>query len=386
MTDAAQTPAQNQDELTPGHLDLGDEGWAGGAAWRSFARVFFVVAALGVAAAFAVNAVVDPMGLTGAGRFPLVTVEGASRAGKAARLQQLAEEPEVLLLGSSSARNFDPKTVEELSGRTAFNASMSAGRPADAFAMASLAAEHFVTDDDLRSRGEKAAGPHLVYFLDVDSALASNPPNAGLVTTADLRRQFGRMELGRMALETFTPYLQLSTLKLSAQSVRRYMRGERFSEASSESSIRVDGFRVKDPLRGGGVDNQARFNAETERYRLSIYGTGEPATLDRRARNHIERMVADANERGDTPTIVIMPVNPKAVEVLRPFGWDERYEAVRDFVTELGTRHELRLVDLHRAEDVGLSKRDYYDNVHTTTEASDRILGELAERSVFTER
>jgi hypothetical protein len=385
ITSIHDSVAVRRDELTPGHLELGDEGFAGSVDWKLFVMMILGLLAVGVTSIFGFNAVVDPMGLTGSGRFPLVVVEGASRQAKSERLLGLSEKPGVVLLGSSSARNFDPETVKDLTGKSAFNGSMSAGRPADAFAMTSLTSEKFpstASTPDGNPASDPDSFPHAVYFIDIDTALAKNPPNAGLVTTSALRKQFDRLETVRMSLETFTPYLQRSTIELSMKSIKRKRAGEEYVEPNAQKELRADGFRRRDPL-AGNEGNKKRLAIETERYRRTIYATGNPKYLDHRSTDFVERMLNVALERGGTPTVVIMPVNPLAVDMLEPYGFQERYTAVREYLNELSDGGKIRVLDFGDAEKLGLGPEDYYDNVHTTPEASDKILAAVNEQSAL---
>lgn len=359
------------DELTPGHLDIGEGGFVGSARWRSMVRWFVAALLVLVAGAFALNWYVDPMDLSGSGRYQPQVAEARNRMWKVELLAGLEQAPGVLVLGSSTARNVDPSEVGCHAGTSAFNASLTAGRTIDAYALASYV-------DDRFPRGRY---PHLLWAVDVDGLFRDLPANPGLVTTPQLARQFSTAERVRLAGQVFRPYLTTQALQLSVTTLRTGVAQAPIPPARAR--FRVDGFRLRDPYARGG-NAARRTRAGIDRYRTSIYTPREHAgRLGRDARRWFERTLAVANRRGDVPTIVLMPVHPDAVEALAPYGWHERHRALVRYLHGLRGRYRLNLVDLSDARDAGVEAGDFQDNVHLGQAAMNRMLGVLAGRGEF---
>lgn len=360
---AAKPTVVDTDVLSDGHLELGDGGWSGSSGWR-WANVSFIAALIvGVIAAFSFNLYVDPLGISTSKRYAVQSVDGVSREAKARLMAQLDDAPGVLILGSSTSRNADPKTVEELTGVTAFNAGMTAGKPVDMFAMASYAFDIW-----------EEAPPHIIYLFDVDVTLRDTPPNGGLLTTPELWRQFNARDKARIATTVWRPYLSRDTLALSWKSFRARTPYQPVL-ASAMSKFRADGFRMKDPYAAQSAEKRRRV--ETLRYRSMIYGNDGAERLDPRGREFIRRLVARANANAITPTIVVLPPHPEYRKAVLPDGYDRRREAVIRWLHELESEGDAEVVDMTNLADFGGKPQDFSDHVHMTKPNMDRLFEEL---------
>ena len=100
-------------------------------------RRFLLVFAAASVAIFGIllglNVHVDPHGIFGTGRFPVLTA--TSRTEKLARLEALSPAPEALILGSSTMMRVDPAVLERLSGFKSFNASVDSAKSEDFLAL-----------------------------------------------------------------------------------------------------------------------------------------------------------------------------------------------------------------------------------------------------------
>ncbi len=353
----------NADVLSDGHLELGEGGWLGSSSWRRVNVLFGLALILGVAMAFAFNLYVDPLGISKSHRYAVQSVDGVSREAKARLMAQMKDAPGVLLLGSSTSRNADPKTVEDLTGAPAFNAGMTAGKPVDMYAMASYAYDIW-----------QDAPPHIVYLFDVDVTLRDTPPNGGLLTTPELWKQFNARDKARIATTVWRPYLSRDTLNLSWKAFRA---GTPYRPvlADALSKFRPDGFRTKDPYEG--QDATARRRAETLRYRNLIYANDGAERLDPRGREYIKRIVALANSEAQTPTIVVLPPHPAYRAAVLPDGYDRRREAVIRWLHQLRAEQDVRVIDMTNLSDFGGKPQDFSDHVHMTKPNMDRLMEEL---------
>ena len=357
------------DVLSDGHLELGDGGWSGSPAWASAVRWFLLALILGVGAVFACNAYVDPNGITGSKHYQIVLFDGLNRAAKVELMSAAEHPPRVLILGSSTSRNADPKTVEQLTGYPAFNAGMSAGMPIDMYAMASYAYSLW-----------NSAPPHIVYLVDVDTTLNPTPSNAGLLTTPELWKQFTFADKARVARDAYRPYLTRDALMNSIRSVQA---GTPYSDlvVNAVTHFRPDGFRRRDPF--AHANAVQRREAETRRYRETIYRNNGAERLDAVSEDYLTRLVDLAAEHDQVPTIVLMPPHPAYRAAMQREGYERRRVAVLRFLHTLRADGHARIVDMTSIHSFGGDPALFSDNVHMTKPNVDRLLTQLNELGVL---
>jgi hypothetical protein len=73
------------------------------------------------------------------------------------------------------------------------------------------------------------------------------------------------------------------------------------------------------------------------------------------------------NEQGQTPVIVLTPVNPKLRKILAPLGWTERHEEVVAYVESLQGEYDFVFLDMTDPRVFDYDKKEWYDGVHLTT-------------------
>lgn len=361
--------AADPDVLSDGHLELGEDGWLGSPAWAATVRWFFCALLVGVGAVFAFNAYVDPNGITGSKRYQIVLFDGLNRAAKVELMSRVEHPPKVLILGSSTSRNADPKTVEELTGASAFNAGMSAGMPVDMYAMASYAYNIW-----------SSSPPHIVYLVDVDTTLSPTSANAGLLTTPELWTQFSRTDKARIARDAYRPYLTRDALMNSLRSVQA---GTPYSNlvVNTVTHFRPDGYRRRDPF--AHANAAKRREAETRRYRESIYRNNGAEQLDSVGEDFLTRIVALAAAHDQKPTFVVMPPHPAYRAAMRRDGYERRRIAVLRFLHTLRADGRAQVVDMTNLHSFGGDPMLYSDNVHMTQPNVDRMLDKLNELGVL---
>jgi hypothetical protein len=221
-------------------------------------------------------------------------------------LSAIGQPPEVYWLGSSTSREIDPRSISAATGKRSFNAALSAGGPA----------EHFAMVQALRSRFPQAS-PHLVIALDVES----------------LRKR------------KFVPF---SPRPAGAQ-------------PSATTRYRWDGFRRVDPYRNRILAKELPISIA--RYQVEIYPF-YPKIDDAQLR-YLSATIAAANSWGDVPTVVIMPAHPSFSRALSPRGRSARAAQLLAALTDIGASGlKLNVVHLASPTSFGGSSTCYSDGVH----------------------
>lgn len=231
---------------------------------------------------------------------------GIDRPMKLELIDVLEAAPQTLWLGSSTSREVDPDVLTALSGRTAFNAAVSAGRPLEARVFASAMAGKF-----------PAAVPHIVIGLDVE--------------------QFRR--------ERQDP-------------IRRRPAG---SQPPPSRRYRADGFRKINPYAAWVLSEH--LAPSIRRYVREVY----PAFrgLDPVQVRELRALIEMANIAGGTPSIVIMPAHPSFIRTLRPLGRPARRAALLQTLAGFAADGlKFRQIDLGTIGTFGGTPAGFYDCVH----------------------
>src|SRR5204863_518169 len=87
------------------------------------------------------NVLVDPFAIAGTGLLP--TAVEADRTVKLDLIRKLERSPDIVILGSSRARQAEPSFLTQLTGETAFNAAVTGGTAADAWVRARYVKDRF---------------------------------------------------------------------------------------------------------------------------------------------------------------------------------------------------------------------------------------------------
>lgn len=256
---------------------------------------------------------------------PAAQAARIDRPMKAELMEALSASPKILWLGSSTSREADPRQVAALTGRSVFNAAVSAGQPFEA--------RFFVTTVDRRFPTEL---PHLVIALDVEQ----------------LRREH-------------------------ASPIRRRPAG---AKPLPSKRYRADGFRKINPYVGRRL---ARYlGPSIERYRREVYP--RLRRLDPTQLSHLRAILALANERGGTPTIVLMPTQPRFAAAMRRYGRAERRRELDTWIRRTAAEgFRFRVADESHIRQFDGTAAGFYDGVHMRPSNMARMIRDLHVRGML---
>ncbi len=331
---------------------------------------------VGAVAAF--NAFVDPYASFGKGQTSLAIWN--DRDVKVRLVDGLTAPPETIVLGSSRALKVEPSYITRLSGRPAFNAAVSGGKPVDAYVFIRLLHDRF-----------PQTHPTYLWLLDQES-FAPEPIDPILVNNDRLSRYLPQQERVEARLTDLSWLLSWRTL-LTSWRTWQHTRAERRQAldrqqqeaqkgtrpAAPKAEFLPDGFRVSDahdrraargvPLAEGIAASTKVFS---DRYRNHFPG------LSRMQKTWFERTLSQLNRSGSTPVLVLSPVHPRLLSVLRPLGWNRRHEQVLEYLAGLRGRYRFVLLDMSEIASFDGSPRLFFDGVHMKVGNYRRLL-----RTVF---
>lgn len=334
------------------------------ASHRRFVFLLLCASAFVVACVAGLNAAVNPYGSLGENEQP--SAIWSDRAVKVDLVNALTTPPQTVVLGSSRALKVEPAYITRLSGRPAFNAAVSAGKPVDAYVFVRLLHDRFPTTPQT-----------YLWLLDQES-FAPEPMSPVLVNNATLSSYLPKKERFEARLTDLSWLLSWRTLKTSwrtwqHQRTERKAVSQRQTQTSAKGSKQrtsrieflPDGLRVFDvndlrakrgvPLRDGIAASTEIF---AKRYRTDFPG------LAQMQKTWFERTLRQMNDWGSTPVIVLSPVHPRLLAALRPLGWDRRHEQVLAYLATLRPHYRFVLLDMSYVSSFGASPRLFFDGVH----------------------
>jgi hypothetical protein len=351
--DAAPPPGRLKRRVIPDPPKM-DESKGGRA--LLFVLILVLVTALVMGGVLALNVIADPYGSVGTHYFPTVTT--SDRTVKADKIEQLQAGPELVVLGSSRSMRYEPEYLKEKTGLSTFNAGVNGiGGTADAWAMS-----QFIHD----TRPE--ADPAYLWLLDVESFVpfevgartANEPRMAQYVGQPSIGE--GPREFARALWENRSTLLSLDTAWDSAR-LLLFREEAKSSQSKYRRQILDDG--VLKPRQWTEKEWKRRWPNSIERYsdlHQNLY-----KGLDPTAKEYFEKTLAFMNEQGQTPVLVLTPINPKLRRILAPLGWRDRHREVVAYAESLQGAYDFVFLDMTDPRVFDFDKKEWYDGVHMTT-------------------
>lgn len=96
-----------------------------------------------------------------------------------------------------------------------------------------------------------------------------------------------------------------------------------------------------------------------------------PAT---RARAYFEDTVRLLNEHGTTPVIVLMPIHPRVLRVMKAHDMGGERQRLRDYLAELGGTLDIKVLDFTTIRSFNGRAAWFYDGVHITRRNANRVI------------
>ena len=96
-----------------------------------------------------------------------------------------------------------------------------------------------------------------------------------------------------------------------------------------------------------------------------------------RATSYFEQTVEFLNEHGTTPVIVLMPVHPRVLRVMRLHHIGGEREQLREYLAGLSEKYDIEVVDFTRIQSFNGEPGWFYDGVHITRRNANRVITAL---------
>jgi hypothetical protein len=279
---------------------------------------------------------------------------------KADLLQALPRQPELVFFGGSRAERFDPVYARRMTGLASFNFALSNGRPEAAWALV-----NWLYDRRPGAKLRWVWGVNSATFgdHDLDPALLQDQRFSWYFGDALLSAQ--RKHLPQTVAEMPTRS-RLDTRRYAPNGLLLWNTYDRYREIGGTLEKSLDRYIATAVAKVKGAPN--------------VTSAGESGGGRTRSRVHFEKTLRLFNEHGTTPVIVVMPVHPRVLGALKPYGRDRSHAKLLAYLHGLQSRYQLKVVDLTRLSSFGGDRNGFYDGVHITRANSDRVIDELVKR------
>jgi hypothetical protein len=267
---------------------------------------------------------------------PPSCTDHGDRFTKLTLLNQLPQAPHILVLGSSRARPAMPKTLQTLTGGSAFNAGVHQGNVSDEYVFARLLAQRF-----------PAAKPGYLIFVDVGIANDGVNPE---MADEPLAKPF----LGSSASSKTSTCVNNNNYTADG--------GLNYPEPSKAQRAAKVAATLPGALAGLKADGKKTYHIIPSRT------------------TYLQKLLALANNQGATPVIVLNPLYPKVLAARKKYGFPE-LKAANTYLTWLHTQYQFISLNGEDIKTWGGKASDFSNVNHIDRYNMDRLLAYVVAHS-----
>jgi hypothetical protein len=259
--------------------------------------------------------------------------------------RNLEKSPQLVFFGGSRSQRFDPAFARKRTGLRAVNIANSCARPEAAWGYLNWFYRRW-PDADIRWVWGMQSG--MLRDLDLDPALLQD--------------------------KRFYPYfpddlLAQQRAKLPT-SVAKMPRSYGFLR-NRYSSRGLLIWNRYDRRRAAGYPLRKALDA----YIARMLHTGRSASApDTRARRYFEDTIRLLNDHGTTPVIVLMPVHPRVLRVMKAHDMGGERQELREYLAQLGETLHIKVLDFTTIKSFNGKADWFYDGVHITHSNANRVI------------
>jgi hypothetical protein len=260
----------------------------------------------------------------------------------------LAKSPQLVFFGGSRSQRFDPAFARRTTGLRSVNIAESCARPEAAWGMLNW---FYARWPDARVRWVWGMQSGMLRDLDLDPALLQDP-------------RFYRY---------FPDDLLASQRALLPKTVAKMPRSYGFLR-NRYSDLGLCISNVYDKRFAQGLTLKESLDAYIKRMLHDGARGAAWSVPDSRARSYFEKTVRLLNEHGSTPVIVLMPIHPRVLRVMRAHDMGGERQELRDYLAAFGQTAQIKVLDLTTISSFNGRADWFYDGVHITRGNANRVI------------
>ena len=259
---------------------------------------------------------------------------------------KLSRPPRLVFFGGSRSQRFDPAFARKRTGLSAVNLSLSSARPEAAWAYVNWL---YKRSPNTRLRCIWGVQAGMMRDRDLDAALIQDRRFYRYFSDELLASQRRRLPSSKAEMPTYYGFLRnrYSNRGLLIRNVYDVRRARGYTLRKS-----LDHY-IEKMLRG-------------RRAEAPIYTS--------RASSYFEQTLELLNAHGATPIIVLMPIHPRVLTVMRRHGMGGEREKFRAYLAALEAEHDIKVLDFTKISSFNGSRDWFYDGVHVTRRNANRII------------
>ena len=311
--------------------------------WSLRRRVVVIVAA--AAALVAAGFAAAPAGAATYPPYPSKLVVKSELRFKANLVRDhLERAPRLVFFGGSRSQRFDPTFARRRTGLSAVNIANSCARPEAAWGYLNWFYKRW---PEAKIRWVWGMQSGMLRDLDLDPALLQDARFYRYFPDDLLAQQ--RRLLPESVAEMPRSYGFLS----NRYSSRGLLLWNRYDQRSAA------GYTLREAL---------------DAYIARMLHTRTSVAPDTRAREYFEKTIALLNEHGTTPVIVIMPIHPRVLRVMKEHDMGGERQQLRDYLAALGETASIKVLDFTTIRSFNGEAGWFYDGVHINRRNTNRVI------------
>ena len=259
--------------------------------------------------------------------------------------RNLDKAPRLVFFGGSRSQRFDPVFARQRTGLSAVNVALSCARPEAAWAYLNWFYERW---PDAKIRWVWGMQSGMLRDLDLDPALLQDSRFYPSFPDDLLARQRALLPDSLAEMPHSYGFLR------NRYSTRGLLLWNRYDQRVA------DGYPLREAL---------------DAYIARMLHTGLTATEpDTRARSYYEQTIKLLNDHGTTPVIVLMPIHPRVLRVMKRHNMGAERQELRAYLAELGETLSIKVLDFTTIRSFNGEPSWFYDGVHITRRNANRVI------------
>jgi hypothetical protein len=259
--------------------------------------------------------------------------------------RNLKKSPQLVFFGGSRSQRFDPAFAQKRTGLRAVNIAHSCARPEAAWAYLNWFYRRW---PEAKIRWVWGMQSGMLRNLDLDAALLQDKRFYPYFPDDLLKGQRAKLPATRAKMPRSYGFLR------NRYSSRGLLLWNRYDRR------RASGYPLRKAL---------------DAYIARMLHTGRASAVpDTRARRYFEDTIRLLNEHGTTPVVVLMPIHPRVLRVMKQHGMGGERERLRAYLAELSETLSIKVLDFTTIKSFNGKADWFYDGVHITQRNTNRLI------------